>query len=311
MNVLITHDGPEASASIGQDLLKAGLPPVVNATVLYVAESGPLGDTSGLMLPSDMGEMPRVSTAVEDRALAEAKATAERAATEISAIFPSWSVRTDARLGKPSRVILQAAQDRRADLIVVRSTGKTKLQRWVLGSVSREVMEGAHCAMRLARPERLGRDTLGGPLRIMIGYDGSPDADRAARAVGERFWPARTRVRLVTAVDGQVSHATESSASGPGLAQERFTRLQHFVDDAADSLRDVGLDVSNRLEEDDAKHLLLQEAGLWLADCLFLGSRGLGPVARLFMGSVSTVPAETAPCSVELIRPGVAESEKR
>jgi len=47
--------------------------------------------------------------------------------------------------------ILQVATDIEADLIVVGSHGKTRLQRMMLGSVARAVVARAHCAVLVAR----------------------------------------------------------------------------------------------------------------------------------------------------------------
>jgi nucleotide-binding universal stress UspA family protein len=47
----------------------------------------------------------------------------------------------------------------------------------------------------------------------------------------------------------------------------------------------------------------VKEAEIWGADAIVIGARGLGPLDRLLLGSVSTAVVSHAPCSVEVFRP--------
>jgi nucleotide-binding universal stress UspA family protein len=51
-----------------------------------------------------------------------------------------------------------------------------------------------------------------------------------------------------------------------------------------------------------AREVILDEAEKWGADLIMLGSRGLGGVARLLLGSVSSAVLSHANCSVEIVR---------
>ena len=306
MNILIAHDGSPASDPIAQDLQSGGLPSVGHAVVLCVAEQVPLATT--LLPPGDFGGVGVVNLAAEP-SIGTATQTAERAAAQIATLLPAWTVRAQAVRDHPAQAIIHHARSISADLIVVGSSGKGRLERWMLGSVSREVLSAAPYSVRVARPPRAGRDRGDEPLRILVGYDGSPDADRVVRTVAGRFWPQGTRVRLVTVVDEQILRAIPVTVTGTALAQERLGRVQQFLDDALRSLRDVGLEVSDKIEQGEPKRLLVEEAKTWQADSLFVGSRGLGRVARLLSGSVSTALADRAPCTVEVVRPRSAEAQ--
>ena len=74
------------------------------------------------------------------------------------------------------------------------------------------------------------------------------------------------------------------------------------VDAAVDELRTAGLTVSSVLREGHPQRALLEEIARWGADCVFVGSRGLGQVKRFLLGSVSAAVAVRAHCSVEIIR---------
>jgi nucleotide-binding universal stress UspA family protein len=74
----------------------------------------------------------------------------------------------------------------------------------LLGSVSQKILTEARCSVRVGRSHR---QTNADPVRLLIGVDGSPDAEAAVRAVAAREWPAGSAVRLVTALDARMCTA--------------------------------------------------------------------------------------------------------
>ena len=66
-------------------------------------------------------------------------------------VAASLRAETAIRDGDPSRVILDEANDWRADLIVVGSHGHSKLERWILGSVARSIVDNAPCSVEVVR----------------------------------------------------------------------------------------------------------------------------------------------------------------
>jgi nucleotide-binding universal stress UspA family protein len=79
---------------------------------------------------------------------------------------------------------------------------------------------------------------------------------------------------------------------------------QKGVESAAQKIKRVGLKVSTPLKNGDPKQVLVDEATAWQADCIFLGDRGLSPIERVTLGSVSSAVAARAPCSVEVVKSG-------
>jgi len=79
--------------------------------------------------------------------------------------------------------------------------------------------------------------------------------------------------------------------------------MSRTVEAMAAPLRTRGLTVSSVIKEGDPKHVLLDEAERWGADCIFVGARGLSRVERFLLGSVSAAVAARAHCSVEVVRP--------
>jgi hypothetical protein len=56
------------------------------------------------------------------------------------------------------------------------------------------------------------------------------------------------------------------------------------------------------VKEREPKALLCSEAEGLMADCIFVGARGMGRLERFLIGSVSSGVAARAHCSVEVVR---------
>jgi nucleotide-binding universal stress UspA family protein len=189
-------------------------------------------------------------------------------------------------------MVIERADEWRPDLIVVGSHGRSALGRFMLGSVSQKVATEAHCSVRVAR----GRDSdAEAPARLLIGVDGSPDAEAAVTAVTTRVWPADSKARVVIALDDVVSEVIDQIEGGRAWIRET-------IEAAGARLRAAGLTVSSQIRKGDPKSILPAEAESWGADSIFVGARGLSRFERFRLGSVSAATAARAHCSVEVVR---------
>jgi nucleotide-binding universal stress UspA family protein len=221
---------------------------------------------------------------------AEASALAREGTQRVHSHFPRWGVYADHAVGTPAQAIMQKADDWRADLVVVGSHGRSALARLVLGSVSQQVATESRRSVRVAR-HVIDRGNT--PVRIIIGVDGSRDAEAAIHAVALRAWHEGTEVRLI-AVD--TAWIVESQ-------EEQIGKAHGMVTQAADLLHHAGLQVSTDIRQGSPPDVLSESARVWEADCIFVGARGFnGPSKRIRRGSVATALVTHAPCSVEIVR---------
>ncbi len=68
--------------------------------------------------------------------------------------FPSVdpaTINTDVKTGIPYQAILEEAEERDIDLIVIASLGSSGLKKYLLGSVARHVLLGAKCSVLVTR----------------------------------------------------------------------------------------------------------------------------------------------------------------
>lgn len=297
--ILIAYDGSDCARAALTDLRRAGLPRVAEALVVSVSEVWVPPVRSSFETVEKIISSDRVAAVLAhaeeeaSRSLEKAGGLAEEAARRLRRDFPEWDVRAEVAVGTPAQELIQKADRRKADLLVVGSHGRSALGRLILGSVSQKVAGEARCSVRVARRVVHAGDS---PVRIIIGADGSPGANDAVRALAARPWPEGSKIRLVTALRFM---KTDSAA-----AERRLSEVRDIQQAAGEQLRGTGAEVSQVVRRGEAKDILIGEAKSWGADCIFVGSRAVGDgLTRYLLGSVPCALVKDAPCSVEIVRP--------
>jgi nucleotide-binding universal stress UspA family protein len=312
MKVLIGYDGSLSAEAALEDLRRAGLPREGEALVVSVGEVLALPEPSAAEVVGAALTSRRLASGLARaqeqaaKALEKARILAADAARCVRFFLPGWDVRAEPLAGTPAWELLLKAEEWGADLVAVGSQGRSALGRLLLGSVSKKVAEESSRSVRIARLSAVKGE--GEPPRIMIGVDGSAEAERAVRAVGERVWPDGTRVLIVTADDGTSAKRGTSLLPSPtalidGHNAETAAAAHAMAEWGVAELRAIGLDASAATLKGDPRSVLVAEAGRWNADCIFVGPRRFsGTVERLWLGSVSAAVAKNAHCSVEVVR---------
>lgn len=230
----------------------------------------------------------------------EVLALARRGVSRVHALLPGWDVEAATGFGSPGSAILEKADEWGADLIVAGTHGRSALGRFVLGSVSQKLLHEARCSVRVGRGDPR---KAAGPLRLVLGFDGSHECAAVARVLAARRWPEGTEVRVVNASWSLPASTPDHSIErlSEWLTRENLT-VKEMVEAVANNLRACGLTASTLVRVEEPKRLLLQETERWGADCIFVGARGAGSLERLLIGSVSSAVAARAHCSVEVVR---------
>ncbi len=298
--ILIAYDGSGFADAALDDLKNAGLPSEnIEALIISVAEVWlPPADKSGKE-PEFVTAGLRRQYEENRELLAKAKERADRAAARVRSMFPAWTVTAEATYGSPAWEILYRASDFRPDLIVTGAQGQSAFERVLLGSVSQKIVTEAKCSVRVGR----GRiETEGeGPLRIVLGYDGSAGADEAVKAVLARNWRPETEIRVVIVRD------TAFIRSSLDIATDRFEEAGSRI---VKDFEAQGLKASLVVREGNPKHLLVEEAEAFGADAIFLGAANFeNAFAKYLLGSVSSAVVTRAHCSVEVVRPQVLKDQ--
>lgn len=280
--LVIGYDGSPCSDAALADLRRAGLPERADAVVVTVADVFPPPDdelTEDDLVSPGAAALVAHSQAEARRAVEDALSVAQQGVDRVKADFPNWQVRVEADGDSPAWALIKLASDLDPDLVVVGSHGHSSAGgRLILGSVSLRVLYETSCSVRIAR---CVHDQPVGPVRIVLGFDGSRESNAAVNTVASRSWPAGTEVRVVT-------------------AREALKPDQHKF--LTKKFRAAGLTLSEVNRNAEPAHVLVKEANDWDADAIFVGTRDLHGFQHLLHGSVSSAVAAHARCSVEVVR---------
>jgi nucleotide-binding universal stress UspA family protein len=295
MRVLIAYDGSDYADAAIDDLKWAGLPDNADAIVLSVVEWP-------LQAPRSWGMVETGFAAELEEGIKASERLAAQGRRRLQKLFQNWKIHAAASpAGHAATAILEKAKAWPADLIVAGTHGRSALSRVVLGSVSLRLVKEAHCSVRVAR-----KSNHDGPIRLVLGNDGSREADAVVDEVCRRSWPAGTEA-CVLAVH-EILVAVESSTIGIGaeayvkINEDEKLRLKETTNQSVEKLRKAGVTTFAVVKDGDPKSSLVSEARDWKAATIFIGARGLGLIERVLLGSVSSATVAHAPCTVEVVR---------
>lgn len=272
MHVLYATDGSDGAREAAR--LLASLP-VLNGRVTAVTVS------------SDRAEGERI--------LAESK---------ISLAARFAEVETQVRSGRVAEELLQAAAEIQSDLLVLGSRGLSGLSRFFLGSVAERVARHAAVPVLVVKPFPGALD------RVLLGVDGSPCADYAARWLQSFSLPTGCRIDLLTILSPQAETLSLSRGFlSPSLVaelkaimlEERQT-AQARLDTLAAAYGAAGRVAAPVLRSGHPAAGILTAAEELKADLVVLGSHGLSAMDRFLLGSVSEYVLRHAECSVLVVK---------
>ena len=196
--------------------------------------------------------------------------------------------RAHLREGATVDEVLDTAEELGADLIVMGSRGRGVVKRVVLGSVSEGVVHHTHCPVLVLR----GGVEAWPPRRVVIGDDGSEAARAAASlaaGIGKLF---ETGVFLVRAYPELPEMDLEGRTLDARTVEDELRLEERRLEEQAAQIRgDLGVRTRVRIDVGDPAARLLEAAGEQDRagqTLLAVGSRGLGPIGRARLGSVST-----------------------
>ena len=214
---------------------------------------------------------------------------------------------------EPRQGLLLAADECRADLIVVGARGVGPATAPAPGNVVRNVVHHAPVPVLVVRGAAL---LATGPLRVLLAADAISESQRAAEVLGRFSWPAGTSGQTITVV--------EAAAQGPipqwlseqleeqqlaALGMGRFVRASEEVARRREDLKSWRATLPAMFAANEPLVVLghtgeqIVDASLAnRVDLVVVGARRQGAVRRLLLGSTSEHVLNHTPCSVLIVR---------
>ena len=136
------------------------------------------------------------------------------------------------------------------------------------------------------------------PNRILVGYDGSSEADRALDLAAELARASRGTL----IIEHVVSIGAEAYAAGVLDLDALEAALGKMLDGAVERANRAGVTATKVLSRGDVATTILREAERERVDLIVVGSLGRGRMARMLMGSVADKLVRAAPVPVLVVR---------
>lgn len=302
--ILLAYDAsPDAEFAL-QNLSDCGFRDGVEVRVLTVADDRCFQNPEPFAgcpeeSPLDIEELEEVREIAAERAI--------RARDVLRETLPGWQVHAVPELGEARRAIRATAECWPADLVVVGVHGYRRVSTEPLGSVASYLTHHAVRSIRVVRGEQRPLEASDRPPVLMIGFDGSPDAQRAVSRVGRGQWPKRTRVLIVAVAslpdEAKMREASAEPQARGLVARERgLDAARRAANAVAQDLAASGVLAEAVVLDGDPATRLLEAAADHKVGAVFVGACGNTQLDRVRLGGVSSRVVKQAPCTVEVVR---------
>jgi len=174
----------------------------------------------------------------------------------------------------------------------VGSKGLDALDRFMLGSVSTDLIQHATCPVLVVKGEAV-------PLRrITVATDGSPASAKALEFVLTKFQPDRS-----TGKSGRMPIQVIVIHVMPFIRYPELKEAGHrLVEQSLQKLIKAGFAAEAVYQLGKPAEEIMKVAAKHCADLIVMGAHGLGAIARFLLGSVSTRVVQHSSCSVLVVR---------
>jgi nucleotide-binding universal stress UspA family protein len=184
----------------------------------------------------------------------------------------------------PARGIAAAAEETRADVVIMSRRGRRGLARWMLGDITARTIGLAPCAV-LVVPMTCSIWSK----RILVATDGSRYGDAAAVAAGRMAQLCGLPLSVV-------------SVTLPGHSEQRRDEAQLAIERVATAMAKEGVEVTGTVVGGQPDEVIVRTARDLGADLIVVGSHGRTGLDKVLMGSVSEKVLNQTVCPVLVVK---------
>jgi len=241
-----------------------------------------------------------------ERDVADGQAFLDRVAREYAA--PDVKVNLAVREGDAARAILELVQQRGADLVVMRTHGRSGLTRAVLGSVAEKIVKQSPTPVLLLPPgdRTEPRGSIGS---ILVPVDGTPGGALALGIATNLAREGSASLQLLQVVQPMPTYQSSAlladapMAVDPSWDADAETGAQAHVDALVSRLSVRGVVAHGEaLIASSVSEAIVTNAAEHACDLIVMSSHAHTGTARAFLGSVTDAVVRSANCPVLVIR---------
>ena len=278
MNVLFATDGSKPAHDAGLLLEKIGNRSALDLKVLSVS-------TFEIVVPESL-------TFVAD-SLDQRRAHAREIVNSEVARFDAAGFRAEALFaeGSPGAQIVTMIEKEGADLAVVGAGSRNWLNNLLLGSASTFVLHNSPASVLVTHEATPGE----GPGRILVAVDGSEGSRLGVETIAWLADPERTSIHVISVAEALPPPFLPLPGIAPSPLPQRHLEIEEALSQGAEGyaaaavsvLTEAGFTVDSEIVSGSPTREILGVAESGHFDLVVVGSRGLGPIRRALLGSVS------------------------
>ncbi|MCU4801786.1 universal stress protein [Halobacteria archaeon HArc-gm2] len=204
----------------------------------------------------------------------------------VDAVDGSNKLQTAVRKGDPVDEILDYAGDHGIDLIAMGTHGRTGVERYVMGSVTEQVVRRAPVPVLTVRATESSRH-VGAYDEIMVPTDGSESADVVVEPALELAARFDARVHAVHVLNVGDADVAVEHANSAALLDRLRDHGERAVEGVAGRAREAGVDVVTNVDGGYPAASILEYADANDVDCIAMGTAGRTGLNRFLLGSTT------------------------
>ncbi len=217
-------------------------------------------------------------------------------------------VESELLLGSPTEKIIEIAEERKPDLIVLGAKGLRATLGILLGGVAQQVVEYSTCPTLVVRAPYLGLH------RVLLVVDGSPASQQAVRHLTRFPLPRHVDVRVMHVMPPEQQQiAMESHLDSwhyqqileevdVALMKRQEKKGRALLERTRKLLQQKEIESTLVLSRGDAATEIIEYAKANKIDLIVAGSRGLSQFKGWWMGSVSRKLVHYSNCSILIVK---------
>jgi len=196
-------------------------------------------------------------------------------------------------IGDPAEQIVDYADKKNFDLIIMGTRGRSALKRWILGSVADKVVSSTSCPVALISSEDTETGVRGGKIlsNALFVLDGSLEGEIVIPYIEEMASKLHMQVTLLQLVEQAYEYYVGAQDfSHVPVSKEKMNsikaRARRHLRKLANLLEGKGITVTVKVMMGDSAETIIKVASKIDADALVMATRGRPGISRWIFGSV-------------------------